>query len=257
MFLNSINFGNFLAKIAHDHLSLNRENLYHAGYKLASFYLIGDGMTAKTSLVHLSAAGLPHGLTKDGNLVVIEDSDKTLAVLVDSVTEARSSIVHDPVKWERKDDRIAHREFEDNLFENKVTITKAKANRSAKVVPLSGVAYIFAGDYSTNIPDLTETMLTKSTWFLQEKMDLNANQIMDMKKTYNDVTTQNGKFSCLFQDLISQFSIPDFRQKVDHYYGELLRSHQKSGLNLSRLQWEVKDHFIFLLLHMYVNSFQF
>ena len=106
-----VNFGNFLAKLAHDHLSLNRVNLYQAGYKLASFYLIGDGQTAKTSLVHLSSAGLPHGVNRDGRLVTIEDSQKTLAVLMDSVTEARSSIVHDPVKWERKDDRIAHREF--------------------------------------------------------------------------------------------------------------------------------------------------
>ena len=229
-----VNFGNFLAKLAHDHLSLNRVNLYQAGYKLASFYLIGDGQTAKTSLVHLSGAGLPHCLTKDGKLITVEDSDKTLAVLIDSVTEARSSIVHDPVKWERKDDRIAHREFEDNLFENKVTITKIKANRSSKIVPLSGVAYIFPGDYSTTIPDLTETMLTKSTWFQQEKMELSPREIMDMKKIYNDVTTKNGKFSCLFQDLISQFNVADFREKVDYYYGELLRTHQKSGVNLSR-----------------------
>ena len=229
-----MNFGNFLAKLAHDHLSLNRVNLYQAGFKLASFYLIGEGQTAKTSLVHLSSAALPHAVTSDGNLATIEDSNKTLAVLIDSVTESRSSIVHDPVKWERKDDRIAHREFEDNLFENKVNITKAKANRSAKLVPLSGVAYIFPGDYKTSIPDLSETMLTKSTWFQQEKMELNAKEIIDMRKIFNDVTTKNGRFSCVFQDLIKQFNLTDFREKVDHYYAELLNTHEMSGVNLSR-----------------------
>ena len=151
-----VNFGNFLAKLAHDHLSLNRVNLYQAGFKLASFYLIGEGQTAKTSLVHLSSAALPHAVTRDGNLATIEDSNKTLAVLIDSVTESRSSIVHDPVKWERKDDRIAHREFEDNLFENKVNIKGLITSKTILMVLLLMMSevVIHLNSETLNIPEI-------------------------------------------------------------------------------------------------------
>ena len=243
----SDDFGNFLTMLSHIHLSLNRELLYQSGYKLPSVYLIGPIMTGKTSLTTMVKSVCPHKLIEDGKLVIVEECDKTLAVLVDSVTEERETIILDPVKWMKKEDRMAHVLFEDDLFENKITVTKAKASRNANVTPSTGVAYVFPGDFGHQIPHLCETLLTKSIWCQQTKRDLCSQDIMKMKKIYKDVTTQDSKFearySCIFQDLISQIDLSKFSDKVKSFYEDLLRSHEGSGLNVSRF---LENHAVLL-----------
>ena len=231
-------FGNFLSLLAHFHLSLNRELLYQTSYKLPSLYLIGPVMTGKTSLTKMAKVTCPHKITSDGKLIVVEDSDKTLAVLIDSVTEQRESLIHDPVKWVKREDRNAHVLFEDQLYENKINVNKAKASQNANLTPLTGICYVFPGDFGYQIPNLCETLLTKSIWCKNTKRDLSSNQLMSMKQIYKDVTTQNGRFegrfSCIFQDLLMQIDIPDFNDKVKFFYEELLVSHEGSRVNVSR-----------------------
>lgn len=241
-------FGNFLTMLAHLHLSLNRVLLYQSGHKLPSVYLLGQIMTGKTSLTTMAKAVCPHKVIEDGaKLVIIDECDKTLAVLVDSVTEERETVILDPVKWSKKEDRMAHVNFEDGLYENKITVTKAKASKNANITPLTGVAYVFPGDFGNEIPHLCETLLTKSIWCEQKKRDLGSHDIINMKKIYKDVTTQDGKFearySCIFQDLISQIDIFKFNDKVKTFYEDLLSSHEGSGINVSRF---LENHAVIL-----------
>ena len=195
-------------------------------------------MTGKTSLTTMAKSVCPHKLTEDGKLVIVEECDKTLAVLLDSVTEERETLIHDPVKWSKKEDRLAHVLFEDDLYENKINVTKAKASQNANLTPLTGVAYVFPGDYGHQVPHLCETLLTKSIWCPQTKRNLCSQDIISMKKIYKDVTNQDGKFearfSCIYQDLITQFDLAKFNEKVKFFYEDLLNSHDGSGVNVSR-----------------------
>ena len=233
------NFPSYLALLAFQHICLNREPLARANYKIPSFFIFGPNSTGKTSLVQLIEPILPHKLTEDNKLVPIHDNDKTIANLTDSVCQARGAVVLDPVKWLRKEDRDQLKLFNDDIYENKVKEVKLKNKCDAERIPMTGVMYVFAGDYGYDIPDLTETLLTKNYWFPQQKSDLDAEEVMKMKDIFTQITTQDGRYtaeySCLFQDLIRPIDIEEFGRDVKCFSKDLLQSYEKSGFNASRL----------------------
>ena len=232
------NFPTYLAVLAFHHLCLNRGPLYEANYKLPSFFVFGPNSTGKTSLVQLCEPLLPHRLMDD-KLVVVQDNDKTIANLTDSVCQSRAAVVLDPVKWLRKEDRDNLKLFNDDLYENKVKEVKAKSRTGSDKIPLTGVIYVYPGDYLYEPPDLTETMLTKNVWFPQMKCELDYQEIMDMKDILCKITTQDGRFSgdysCLFQDIIAPIDIDDFGKEVKKFSKDLLTTYERSNFNTSRM----------------------
>ena len=234
------NFGTYLGLLAFHHLCLNRGPLYEANFKLPSFFVFGPNSTGKSSLVQLCEPILPHRLTDDNKMLMVQDNDKTIANLTDSVCEARAAVVLDPVKWMRKEDKDNLKLFNDDLYENKVKEVKAKSRSGADSrIPLTGVIYIYAGDYQYDPPDLTETLLTKNVWFPQIKCELDPQEIMDMKDILCKITTQDGKYnghySCLFQDLVRQMDVDEFGKEVKVYSKDLLKRYQHSTFNVSRM----------------------
>ena len=77
---------------------MNRERLCDAGRKMPLLHILGPGMAGKSQTVQLAKAALPHRVSEEGKLVIINETAKTIPVLIDSVYETRPSIY---VKSER------------------------------------------------------------------------------------------------------------------------------------------------------------